>query len=312
MKKTIVWNQNWSFFLIPLFVLSMVFWSSCAFYRLKQNLSPDNKEFFNKVRYIITKQEKKIFLHLPPEKRDQFIKEFWEKRDPDSQTEKNEFKKKYYERIQEANRLFREGATPGWLQDRGRVYILLGPPDTRNTYPRGYSFYGKPMEIWYYGFFPVVFIDQSWNREYKLAPQSAYQISQMNEAQMQLKPKVKDKKRLLDFKIQVSQTPQKKLFLHVIIPYRNIWFEEKENKLHTTLKLTLNILNSLGKKVYHYQKDHPFSIRENNTEEIIRKSHSIKIPLDLETGDYTFTLEIENQTDQSVLRKEGNFQVKSI
>lgn len=303
--------QKLSSSLFPLFVLSMIFLSSCATYRLKQNLSPENKEFFNKVRYIITKQEKKIFLHLPPDKRDQFITEFWKKRDPEPQTEKNEFKEKYYNRIQEANHLFKGGSTPGWLQDRGRVYILLGPPDARNTYPRGYTFYGKPMEIWYYGFFPVIFIDQSWNRDYKLAPQSAYQISQMNEAQMQMKPKVKDKKRLLDFEIQVSQTPQKKPFLHVKIPYRNIWFEEKKNKLHTTLDLTLNIRNSSGEKVYHYQKSYPLSIRENNTEEILRKSHSIKVPLDLKPGDYKFTLEIENNTDQSVMRKEGKFQLKS-
>jgi GWxTD domain-containing protein len=45
----------------------------------------------------------------------------------------NEFKNEYFVRIGEANRFFTEPAEPGWLQDRGRVDILLGPPTNRIT-----------------------------------------------------------------------------------------------------------------------------------------------------------------------------------
>jgi len=61
------------------------------------------------------------------------VEEFWKKRDPTPETETNEFKNEYFVRIGEANRFFTEAAEPGWLQDRGRVDILLGPPTNRIT-----------------------------------------------------------------------------------------------------------------------------------------------------------------------------------
>lgn len=61
------------------------------------------------------------------------MEEFWKKRDPTPETETNEFKNEYFVRIGEANRFFTEAAESGWLQDRGRVDILLGPPTNRIT-----------------------------------------------------------------------------------------------------------------------------------------------------------------------------------
>lgn len=116
--------------------------SSCAVKRLESRLDPLSEEFYSKVRYIITKQESKIFLELPPETRADFIEDFWKRRDPIPETEVNEFREAYYNRIEEANRFFKSGGRPGWLQDRGRVYILFGPPDERQTNPMG----GRPID----------------------------------------------------------------------------------------------------------------------------------------------------------------------
>jgi GWxTD domain-containing protein len=102
----------------------------------KIKLDKPSKDFYEKVEYIITKEEAKIFLELPPASRPRFIEEFWLRRDPTPGTELNEFKEAYYRRIEEANHLFR-GARPGWRQDRGRFYILFGPPDERRTNPMG-------------------------------------------------------------------------------------------------------------------------------------------------------------------------------
>jgi GWxTD domain-containing protein len=77
-----------------------------------------------------------MFAELPPESRPAFIEEFWLRRDPTPDTEENEFRENYYRRIEEANRLFR-GTPRGWLQERGRYYILFGPPDERRTNPMG-------------------------------------------------------------------------------------------------------------------------------------------------------------------------------
>ncbi len=154
---------------------------SCAMYRLEKNLDPVSKEFLSTVRYTITKEERKEFVSLPPSERNQFMNDFWDKRDPDPGTEENEFKEEYFRRIDEANELFKEGSQ-GWLQDRGRIYIMFGAPWERETYPRGVSFYGKPTEIWYYGYFPIVFIDEAWNGDYRLDPQSSWQLAEINKA----------------------------------------------------------------------------------------------------------------------------------
>ncbi|MDH7514152.1 MAG: GWxTD domain-containing protein [Clostridiales bacterium] len=114
---------------------------SCAGLKKESGLDPVSEDFLSRVRYIITKEESKIFRELPPSARPRFIEEFWERRDPTPETETNEYREAYFERIEEANRLFR-GAQPGWLQDRGRIYILFGPPNERQTNPMG----GRPID----------------------------------------------------------------------------------------------------------------------------------------------------------------------
>lgn len=121
---------------------SILLFSSCVASKLEKRLDPVSEEFFDKVRYIITKEESKIFLELPPSARAEFIENFWKRRDPTPGTERNEYREVYFARIEEANRLFGVGGRPGWLQDRGRVYILFGPPNERQENPMG----GRPMD----------------------------------------------------------------------------------------------------------------------------------------------------------------------
>jgi len=131
------------YFYQALIISLVVIFASCASTEKKVSLDPVSEDFLNKVRYIITAEESKIFLELPPESRGKFIEEFWRRRDPSPTTERNEFKELYFRRIEEANHLFR-GAKPGWLQDRGRIYILFGPPNERQTNPMG----GRPMDAY--------------------------------------------------------------------------------------------------------------------------------------------------------------------
>jgi len=314
MKKSVFpTNKIFSAFLLSttymIFLLCFLFLFSCASYKLEKNLDPESKEFLSKVSFIITKQERKIFLSLAPSERENFIEEFWKKRDPDPDTEENEFKEQYFNRIEEANRLFRDGGPQGWLQDRGRIYILLGPPNNREVYPRGYTFYGKPTEIWYYGFYPIVFIDKAWNGNYKLEPLSARHISEINKAQMQIKPKVKAKEVVFDFNLRVKKVKEDEMLVQIEVPYKNIWLAEKENKLETILELSVEIFDSFENKVWAHQKDYPISLKKEDLEEIIGKSYSIKIPVRLEHGNYTLTAELENRTDESRVMKKIKFTV---
>ena len=113
---------------------------------LKQELSSTYKKWLNEdVRYIITPEEMSAFKQLSnDEERDQFIEQFWLRRDPTPDTPENEFKEEHYRRIAYANEHFASGI-PGWRTDRGRIYIVWGPPDEIDAHPSGGT-YDRPME----------------------------------------------------------------------------------------------------------------------------------------------------------------------
>ncbi|MGO9402163.1 MAG: GWxTD domain-containing protein [Terriglobales bacterium] len=113
---------------------------------LKIELSKTYKKWLDEdVRWIITDEERSAFMQLSnDEERDQFIEAFWQRRDPTPDTEENEFKEEHYRRIAYANEHFAAGI-PGWKSDRGRIYIVFGPPDEIESHPSGGS-YERPME----------------------------------------------------------------------------------------------------------------------------------------------------------------------
>src|SRR5579871_3346207 len=113
---------------------------------LKQELSKTYKKWLDEdVVYIITPEEKAAFKQLSnDEERDNFIEAFWQRRDPTPDTPENEFKEEHYRRIEYANEHFAAGI-PGWKTDRGRIYIMYGPPDEIDAHPSGGE-YERPME----------------------------------------------------------------------------------------------------------------------------------------------------------------------
>ena len=97
------------------------------------------------VVYIITDDEKAVFQKLStPEEKEQFIEQFWERRNPDPRSSNNEFKEEHYRRIAYANEHFTSG-DPGWMTDRGRIYIIHGKPDAVESRPDG-GVYNRPIE----------------------------------------------------------------------------------------------------------------------------------------------------------------------
>lgn len=139
------------------------------------------------VNYIITDEERKAFKALQTdEERDQFIEQFWLRRDPDPDTPENEYKDQYYERIQYANEHYASGI-PGWKTDRGRIYVTFGKPDEIESHPAGgaydrpsYEGGGStttyPFETWWYRYIEgigsdieIEFVDPSGSGEYRIA-----------------------------------------------------------------------------------------------------------------------------------------------
>jgi GWxTD domain-containing protein len=111
----------------------------------KELATPYKKWLEEEVPYIISDQERAAFLQLSTnEEREQFIEAFWQRRDPTPDTVENEFKEEHYRRIAYANEHFAAGVA-GWRTDRGRIYIIWGPPDEIEAHPTG-GLYNRPMD----------------------------------------------------------------------------------------------------------------------------------------------------------------------
>ncbi len=105
------------------------------------------------VRWIISPEEKAAFANLrKDEERDQFVEQFWLRRDPTPGTPQNEYKEEHYRRLAYSNTHFAAGV-PGWKTDRGRIYIVYGPPDQMKTQLAG-SDSMMPTEVWHYQSIP--------------------------------------------------------------------------------------------------------------------------------------------------------------
>ena len=155
--------------------------------KLRKELETPYKKWLNEeVMWIITPEERTAFGRLETDdERQQFIEQFWLRRDPTPDTEENEEKEEHYRRIAWANDRFPSGI-PGWKTDRGMVYIKFGPPDEREEHPTGgpgirdiaegggsTTFF--PYERWRYRYIEGVgqdviieFVDKSMTNEYRM------------------------------------------------------------------------------------------------------------------------------------------------
>jgi len=108
------------------------------------------------VVYIITPEERAAFLNLKnDEERDDFIKNFWERRSPAPGSAETNFREEHYARIAYSNQHF-AADKPGWMTDRGHVYIVYGKPSDIDLHPKGGSASSYPYEVWHYPFIPGI------------------------------------------------------------------------------------------------------------------------------------------------------------
>jgi len=152
----------------------------------KELPTPYQKWLEEDVTYIITEAERQTFLQLQTnEEREQFIEQFWLRRNPTPDTPENEFKEEHYRRIAYANEHFASGK-PGWMTDRGRIYIIWGKPDEIESHPTGGQYTRPqdegggttstfPFEVWTYRHMDGIgdnidleFVDTTMSGEYHL------------------------------------------------------------------------------------------------------------------------------------------------
>jgi GWxTD domain-containing protein len=138
------------------------------------------------VLYIVTDEERTVFAALTTdEERENFIEQFWRRRDPDMRTAHNEFREEHYRRIAYANEHFTSGRA-GWKTDRGRIYIIHGPPHelqdhfggpySRPLYEGGGETTTYPYQVWRYrridgigSDIELEFVDTTLTGDYRLA-----------------------------------------------------------------------------------------------------------------------------------------------
>ena len=120
-------------------------------------LKPEYQKWLTEdVRWIITDQERKDFLSLATDSaRDKFVVDFWKRRNPTPGSATNVFKEEHYRRLAFANEHFAANL-PGWRTDRGRIYVVYGPPDSIDAHPLAEhaNAFGSSSdysyEIWHY------------------------------------------------------------------------------------------------------------------------------------------------------------------
>jgi GWxTD domain-containing protein len=155
--------------------------------KLRKELETPYKKWLNEdVTYIITDEERQAFKRLATdEEREQFIEQFWLRRDPTPDTVENEYKEEHYRRIAYANDHYASGI-PGWKADRGRIYITYGPADEIESHPSGGSYQRPnqegggetstyPFEQWRYRYIEgigtniiIEFVDTTMSGEYRM------------------------------------------------------------------------------------------------------------------------------------------------
>lgn len=100
--------------------------------------SPYTKWVDEDVAYIIDDRERATFGSLrSDQEREQFIEQFWKRRDPTPGTVENEYKEEHYRRIAYVNERFPSPTAAGWATDRGRIYMTYGPADEIESHPAG-------------------------------------------------------------------------------------------------------------------------------------------------------------------------------
>ena len=125
------------------------------------------------ISYIGSSREQSLLESLDETGRKNFVRRFWSNRDPNGAEPGNEFMNEMMNRYDYTNERF-SGHIPGWLTDRGRIYISYGPPRDIQRYVHNPD--TKDYEIWAYaieGETIFIFVDERGFGQYRLVHSNA-------------------------------------------------------------------------------------------------------------------------------------------
>ena len=217
------------------------------------------------VRWIITDEEREAFKLLTnDEERENFVRDFWNRRNPTPETVENAFRDQYYQRVMYANERFSSGIS-GWRTDRGRIYILYGPPDEIESHPSGgpYDYplsqgggstQTFPFELWRYRYIADVgqdivieFVDPCMCGDYHMTmdPNEKDALAHVPSGQRRLQIAPRDNAKIfddLDRFAKLNRPPKFKDLQEIVthkIDYCTMPFEVLANYAKATSNITL-------------------------------------------------------------------------
>jgi len=252
---------------LTLAVAAVVFTIDCTVSR-NLHLDLQSREFYKYARLIMTGIEKDIFSHLPDKKsREEFITDFWAKRDPVPSTEENEFKEEFYSRIEYANRHLREGI-PGWKTDRGRIYIYLGPPDKIEMRPWINDPSIKGLIWWgYYRYrLAIEFVDTTGSGRYSLSRQAGASgglLGAIERAKFGVvnidNPNFQ--KVLKNFSLKYDTQKQE---IQILLPVESLTFESDQEQLKADFNFDFFIYSRQEQEKDHFSQPRSFVTTEKD------------------------------------------------
>ncbi len=307
----------------PVYILAVfvIFAGLVACSGMKIKLDPESQAFYEYARLIMTDDEKDIFTHLPDkEERKRFIQDFWEKRDPDTDTETNEYQEEFFRRIDYANARFKQG-TPGWKTDRGRIYIYFGQPDkTEEWHPQqmggqeGTPIQARVRQVIRWTFYryglAIDFYDRRGDNTYVLDDPLNQIYGDYFEALefAKLGLDFANKERLqefvyLDFDLEYDRDAQK---FQIILPIEKFTFYVEEGNLQADFSFTFMLYRKAGGKMDEFRETRTLSTTEK---EVVRMDDlRFAFEYALTPGSYYVDVTIDVKPDVGKTRK--IFQIK--
>jgi GWxTD domain-containing protein len=270
------------------------------------NLHKDS--FYETARFIMTKQEDEIYRHLPDNAaRKEFIKEFWNKRDPSPETEENENREEFEARIRYANKWFKEYSKGrGWDTQRGRILLQLGFPDRREfgdaqdivrtgrLRDRGALITSKPipMEIWSYYDYGLVLVFADKNDTGRLLLESVPPTLPYALDKAKFSLDLRDQQHLKNaFKFDMEYKSNQ---FAIAIPVKKVSFKEKAGRMLLDLGIRIYVYRD-HKKVDEIQM--PKTLNLDKEKLLTMKKIEFAIPYSVkEKGKYYFDVVIEDKS----------------
>jgi len=293
----------------------------------KINTDPLKDSFFEKTRLIMSKEEIEIYKHLPDsEAKEKFIDEFWKIRDPNPDTEENEIRDEFQERIDYANRWFNEygGKGRGWDTERGRILLQIGFPDERywgevdDVERRPGPNYGRlrttkrfPLEQWVFYRYQM-FLQFSGTQVDGSDGLGKYRIIPVASELRKLRSALDLAKERLDIGTQKAikdyfkyKADFKNGKITITIPVKRISFEEKEEGMNAEFDARINVYRDYIK----VDEVHESKTVVKDKEELLQiKEISFTLPYNLSAkGHYFFDIVLTDKLSTSKYRNYCKF-----